>query len=358
MMRNEPRQTAWHRLRVPGLPISARLDRRAPLVIAVLLTIMVVALVISVSYGEFTLSPLDVVRATLGLPTEAENAPLVVRVLRLPRILAGVLVGIALALSGTMLQGVTRNDLASPDILGISAGAGLVAVWLITTVSSASAMILPWAALAGGLGTALLIYAFAWQAGSAPIRLVLVGIGLGSIASALTSYLLITSEINQAQQAMIWLAGSLYARDWSHVRTLTLWLAILGPATLLLARPLNALALGDDLAVGVGMRLEVTRGLLTLVSVALAAVAVAMSGTIGFVGFVAPHMARRLVGPGHEGLLPTAALLGGLLIVVADLVARWIIAPAELPVGVVTAVLGAPYFFYLLYRRGGNAIKK
>jgi iron complex transport system permease protein len=319
------------------------------LVLAVLIPLVLAGLILSVGYGDYAIAPADVVRAALGLETGNPDHALVVRLFRLPRILAGLLVGMALALSGAALQGITRNALADPGLLGVNAGAGLAAVWIITTATVSSRW-LPWAALVGGLIMAALIYLLAWQEGSAPVRLILVGVGLAALANAATSYLIMTSEILQAQQAMIWLTGSLYSHDWSQVRTLAVWLAVLLPGLWLLARQLNTLGLGDHLAVGLGMRLELQRGLLLLISVALAAVSVSVAGAIAFVGFVAPHMARRLVGPAHEALLPTAALIGGLLVVLSDLVARWIIAPAELPVGVVTAILGAPYFLYLLYR--------
>jgi iron complex transport system permease protein len=141
-----------------------------------------------------------------------------------------------------------------------------------------------------------------------------------------------------------------YGRGWEHVRTIFLWLVVLLPLTILMARQLNTLGLGDDLAKGLGLQVEIQRGLLLVLSVALAAVAVSVSGTVGFVGLVAPHITRRLVGPSHEGLLPITALLGGVLLMFADLLGRWVISPSELPMGIVVAMIGAPYFAYLLYQ--------
>jgi iron complex transport system permease protein len=284
--------------------------------------------------------------------TDDQRHALVVRAFRLPRILVALLVGMALALSGAILQGITRNDLADPGILGINAGAGVVAVWYLTRAASPSLLLLPWLALVGALVAALLIYLLAWRQGSEPLRLILIGVGIAALGSALINFWIIRSDVLQAQQALVWLAGSVYGSNWKEVQTMLLWCAILLPLTLLAARQLNTLSLGDGVAVVLGMRVELQRGLLIALSAALAAVSVSVAGTIGFVGFAAPHIARRLVGPTHEGLLITTALVGGLLLVVSDLVARWIIAPSELPVGVVTAILGAPYFGYLLYQRG------
>jgi iron complex transport system permease protein len=261
------------------------------------------------------------------------------------------MVGAALAAAGTIMQGITRNPLADPYLLGVSGGAGLVAVALIVWLNSVPASLLPFAAFAGGLIEAVAIYLFAWRGGSStPIRLILIGIGLGAMVSALTTVLLLFGDINDVQQAYVWLTGSVYGRTWDHVGALGGWLLLFLPLAFVLARGMNVLNLGDDTARGVGMRVELGRGLLLFISVALTAAAVAVSGTIGFVGLVAPHITRRLVGPSHEGLLPISALFGGALLVAADLVGRIVVAPSELPVGIVTALIGAPYFAFLLIR--------
>jgi iron complex transport system permease protein len=197
---------------------------------------------------------------------------------------------------------------------------------------------------------ALLIYLLAWNQGSSPIRLILVGVGLGAIASAFTSLLITFGNIYDVSQALVWLAGSVYGRSWEHIRALLPWLIAFVPAAFLGARELNTLHLGDDVARGLGSQVEWQRGMLLIACVALAGVSVATAGTIGFVGLMAPHLARQIVGPAHEGLLPTAALVGGLIVVLADLLGRSLFAPIELPCGVVTAAVGTPYFLYLLYR--------
>ncbi len=337
----------WYTLRIGQF--SYKLDRRTIPIFVILSLIGIGVLVTSVSYGEFDITPIEVLQTILGIETDDSRHELVVWTFRLPRILVAFMVGAALSVSGTILQGITRNPLADPGILGVTSGASLAAVativWFDVPISW-----LPFAAFGGAVIMAILIFLFAWNGGSSPVRLILVGVGLSAVAGALTSLMIVFGEINQVQQATIWLAGSVYGRGWEHVRTITLWLAVLLPITILLARQLNTLGLGDDLAKGLGLRVEFQRITLMLLSVALAAIAVSVSGTVGFIGLVAPHITRRLVGPLHEGLVPTAALLGGVLLMFADLIGRWVISPSELPVGIVAAMIGAPYFAYLLYQ--------
>jgi iron complex transport system permease protein len=324
------------------------------LVALVILIFTAVTLVFSISYGEYDIPPLEVVRTILNINQDHpdyKNYALVVHTFRLPRIVLAFLVGMALATSGTIMQGITRNPLADPYLLGVSGGAGLAAVAIIVWLRNVPFGLLPWAAFFGALLMAGAIFTLAWKNGSStPIRLILIGIALESVVGAFTTVMLLFGEINDVQQAYVWLTGSVYGRNWEHVQSLGAWLIVFLPAAFLLARGLNTLGLGDDTAKGLGMRVEYQRGLLLLVSVALAAAAVAVSGTIGFVGLIAPHITRRLVGPAHEGLLPVSALFGGALLVLADLIGRWVIAPSELPVGIVIAMIGAPYFMYLLYR--------
>lgn len=354
MERSSELRPVWLTLRPRGVPFSFRIDRRVPLIALVILIFTAVTLVFSISYGEYDIPPLEVVRTILNINQDHpdyKNYALVVHTFRLPRIVLAFLVGMALATSGTIMQGITRNPLADPYLLGVSGGAGLAAVAIIVWLRNVPFGLLPWAAFFGALLMAGAIFTLAWKNGSStPIRLILIGIALESVVGAFTTVMLLFGEINDVQQAYVWLTGSVYGRNWEHVQSLGAWLIVFLPAAFLLARGLNTLGLGDDTAKGLGMRVEYQRGLLLLVSVALAAAAVAVSGTIGFVGLIAPHITRRLVGPAHEGLLPVSSLFGGALLVLADLIGRWVIAPSELPVGIVIAMIGAPYFMYLLYR--------
>jgi iron complex transport system permease protein len=349
LTRRAPAGSAWWAVRLGRF--SWLVPRRIVPVGGVLLLLIAITVVGSVGQGEYRIAPLDVVRATLGLETGNADHALVVRTFRLPRIVLAALVGAALALSGAVLQGITRNPLAEPGVLGINQGAGLAAVALLTLAPAASGALLPWVALSGGLLAALLIYLLAWNRGAAAVRLLLVGIGLGAVASALTTFLIVFGDVTDVQRALVWLTGSVYGRTWEHVRMLGLWMAVLVPPVLLGARALNILSLGDAPARALGQRVEFARGSLIVVAVALATGAVAVAGTVAFAGLVAPHAARRLVGPAFEALLPVSALFGALLLLVADLIGRTVIAPSQLPVGLVTAVIGAPYLLYLLRRQ-------
>jgi iron complex transport system permease protein len=330
--------------------VSLRLDRRVPTILLCLTVAIGVAMVINVGRGEYPIAPLDIVKTLLGLDKGNSDHAFVINTLRLPRTLVALMVGAAFAIAGTIFQGLTRNPLADPGIIGINAGAGLAAVAVIVLFPSAPIYILPVTAFAGAFLIAILIYSLAWNNGSSPILLILIGVGLSAIATALTSLLITFGQISDVSSALVWLAGSVYGRTWEQVLSLLPWLIIFVPLALVNSRHLNALNLGDDVAKGLGSRIEWQRGLLVLVGVALAGAGVATAGTISFVGLIAPHLGRELVGTNHQGLIPTAALLGGIIVVLADLLGRTLFAPLELPCGVVTAVIGAPYFLYLLIR--------
>ncbi len=340
--------------RVPIRPwggrVSFRLDPRAVVVFVALGAVAFAGVVANVGYGEYPIPPLDVVKTLLGIETGDAQYGFIVETLRLPRALVAVLVGAALAVSGAILQGLTRNDLAAPDIVGVNAGAGLVAVSMIVAFPSVPATYLPPAAFGGGLFVALLLYLLAWRGSSSPMRLILIGVGISAVATALTTVMITFGDIYQVSQALVWLTGSVYGRSWEQIWPLLPWLVVFLPLAFLKARHLNALNLGDEVARGLGARVELERGLLLVASVALAASAVATAGTIGFVGFMAPHIARRLVGPSHGGLLPVSAITGGAMVVLADFVGRTVFAPLEIPCGIVTSAVGAPFFLYLLYR--------
>ena len=338
----------WLIIRPKVLPISFHLDRRVPLILLILTLVTMVAMIISVGYGEYLISPLDVVKTLFGLPTANGDYAFIINTLRLPRTITAFLVGMGLAIAGTITQGITRNPLAAPSIIGVNAGATLAAVTLLILLPNTPVSLLPFAAFGGALTVSLLIYLLAWQGGSSPVRLILVGIGFSLIAGALTDIMITFGEINTVSQALVWLAGSVYGRTWSQVYSLIPWIIIFGAIALLLTRELNTLNLGDEVARGLGSQVEWQRGLLLLTAVALAGASVATAGTVGFVGLMSPHLGRQLVGASHEGLLPVSAMLGGMLVVIADLLGRVLFAPLELPCGIITAAIGAPYFVYLL----------
>lgn len=347
-------QPSWVTLRAGKLPFSARFDRRAPIVALIILAIAAAVMVISINTGQYNMTVFDVIQTLLGTNTDHadyKNFSLVVHTFRLPRIMLAFLVGMALATSGTLMQGLTRNPLADPFLLGVSSGAGLAAVTVIVVMKKVALSELPFWAFAGALATAAIIYTLSRKDGtSSPIRLILIGIAIEATLGAFTTLILTFGNINDVQQAYVWLSGSVYGRNWEHVHVMLGWIAVGLPAAFLTARALNMMGLGDDTAKGLGLAVEAQRIFLLIVAVMLAAASVSMAGTIGFVGLVAPHIVRRLVGPSHEALIPISALFGGLLVMTADLIGRWVIAPSELPVGIVTAMIGAPYFLYLLFR--------
>lgn len=344
--------SVWFAVRAGRFPFSFRLDRRVPLVWLATVIATLAVMVVNIGVGEYSIAPLDVIRTLLHIETgHFEDYNFIVNILRLPRMLVAALVGLALGISGTILQSLTRNPLASPGILGINTGAGLAVVVLIIVFDVTAPGVIPLAAFAGASAVAILIYLAAWRDGDSPFRLILIGIGLGAITQALTTLIITFGALFNVQRALIWLAGSVYGRSWDDFWPLFAWTLLCVPSTCLLARDLNALHLGEDMARGLGNRVEMQRGLLCLAAVALAGVAVATAGAIGFVGLIAPHIARRLVGPDHVGLLPTAGLIGALVVVSADLAGRTVFAPIELPVGLVTAAVGAPFFIYLLLRQ-------
>ncbi len=345
------KQSSWIVVRIPHLPVSIRIDRRVPPVLLLATLATLVVMVVNIGVGEYLIAPLDVVKSILHLPSANADHDFIVNTLRLPRMLVAVMVGLALGISGAILQGLTRNPLADPDILGISPGAGLVAVTLIVVVRNVSSQMVSFGAFAGALLAALLIYLLAWRGGDSPLRLILIGIGLGAVAGALTTLMITFGDLYDVQRALIWLTGSVYGRSWKELWALLPWVLLFVPPALLLARDLNTLNLGEEIAHGLGVSVALRRGLLMLMAVALAGSTVAAAGTIAFVGLMAPHIARRLVGVDHNGLLPAAGLVGAFTMVAADLIGRTLFAPIELPVGLVTAGIGAPFFIYLLWQQ-------
>lgn len=335
-------------LRLHPLPAAVRVDARVPLVTFLLGLTTLAAITVHVAVGEFPLTPDEVVRTLVG--GGAAEHRFIVMGLRLPRALVATAVGVALGASGAIVQGLTRNPLAAPEIVGVTAGANLAAVSVLVLFSGLPAALLPVAALVGALGASAAVYVLAWRDGSHPTRLLLVGIGVSAAAQALVTAVVVTAPSYSVLQAVVWLTGSVYGRGWADLRTIAPWLIVLLPAAFVLARRLDVLQLGDWVAAGLGSNIERDRGLLLLVGVALAAIAVAVAGPIAFVGLMAPHIARRMVGPSATGLLVVSALAGAGLVTIADVLARVTFAPIEIPAGVVTPVVGVPYLILLLYR--------
>ena len=268
--------------------------------------------------------------------------------IRLPRTIVALLVGVNLSLSGAVLQAVMKNPLADPHIIGISSGAGLTGILVLLLLPEYGALVTP-AAFVGAMGAAVLIYLLAWKNGIRPVRIILAGVAVSAFLGAGISALMILYS-DRVHSALMWMVGGLSARSWPHV--FMLWPYALAGAFLafLGARQLNILQLGDEVAKGLGLHVERTRILMTAVAALLAASAVSVVGLLGFVGLIVPHAARLLLGNDYRYLLPGAALLGAAVLTASDTVARLAFAPVELPVGILMAVLGAPFFLFLLRR--------
>ncbi|MGI5492159.1 FecCD family ABC transporter permease [Microtetraspora malaysiensis] len=317
------------------------------------LALIAVLVALSLRIGDFPLSLGEIVASLTG----TGGNHFVVVELRLPRALTGVLVGAALGLSGAITQSIARNALASPDILGVTSGASVTVVAVIvgsgTVYGGASGALagvgIPVAALAGGLIGAVIVYSLAWRRGLDGYRLVLVGVGVAAVFTNVKYWLMTTGDVNDSSRAMVWISGSLNGRGWEHVAPVAYALVVLVPLCLAGTRVLSALRFGDETATGLGVRLNAARAVLLLGAVLLAAVATAAAGPIAFVALAAPQIALRLAGVAQPPLV-VSAVTGAVLTSAADLTARSLFAPVELPVGVVTAVLGAPYLIYLLIR--------
>jgi iron complex transport system permease protein len=334
--------------------LSFLIDRKASITFGVLVLAAFIIFVISTGTGEMKISPLTVVKVFFGGGPEMET--LIIKSFRLPRIIVALMVGVSLAVAGGILQGMIRNPLASPDVLGITGGASVAVVAFLAVFSDKSNALtvsiawLPFAAFLGAGIVAFLVYFLAWKNGVSPIRLVLIGIGISTLMQALTTLMMIMGPIYQASQANIWITGTVYGSSWKNVATLVPWTVIFLIIALVAARTINIQELGDEVATGLGGKVQKQRFTLLMISTALIGSSVAFAGGIGFVGLMAPHMARRLVGSSFGALLPAAALIGGILVMVADLIGRTLFSPLEIPAGVFTAGIGAPYFIYLLFK--------
>lgn len=334
--------------------ISFLVDRRASKIILLLFVIAIATLIVSTGLGDMKINPITVVKTFFGGGSSLEQ--LVVLKFRLPRIFVALFVGIALAMAGGILQGIIRNPLASPDIIGITGGASAAVVGFLAIFSNKDNSLtvsigwLPVAAFIGATIVAFLVYFLAWKDGVSPIRLVLIGIGISAVMQAFTTLLMILGPIYRAGEANIWITGTVNGSNWGNVAVIVPCVFVLACIALISARKINIQEFGDELATGVGSHVQKQRFFLLILSTALVGTAVAFGGGIGFVGLMAPHMARRLVGSSFGVLLPASAFIGGMLVMVADLIGRTVFTPLEVPAGVFTAAIGAPYFIYLLFR--------
>ncbi|WP_243726156.1 FecCD family ABC transporter permease [Actinomadura rubrisoli] len=331
-------------VRTPG-GLSLRFRPRALVVAALCLLAALCMGVLLIGSGDFPMSPADVVRTLAGQGSPADS--LIVNQIRLPRVVTGLAVGAALGLAGAIFQSLVRNPLGSPDILGFSQGAATGVLAMIVLVGGGSAAVASGAA-AGGLATGVLVYAVAGRSGAHGQRLILVGIGVAAILTGVNGYLLTQASITDAARAVLWLTGSLDGRDWSDSAPLLVALAVLGPLVLVgCGRALRMLEMGDDAAHGLGVPIERARLIMLAAAVLLTSLAAAAAGPVAFVALTAPQLARRLTRTAGPNLLP-ATCMGAALLVAADWVAQRAFPGHQLPVGVVTGLLGGGYLVWLL----------
>ncbi len=333
--------------------------QRRRVVCGVLAVLLLAAIILSAAHGPANIPYGDVARLLLrsaGLPVGLDlpaSDLAIVSTIRLPRILIGALVGAALACAGAAMQGVFRNALADPGLLGVTAGGGFAAVLTITSgLAGISLLTLPAAAFLGALCASIAVYSLSMVRGRTDIStLILAGMAISALLSALTTtILLFTKDYSAVQAALGWLFGGLQGRGWDHLRVAAIPVLAAIVATFAYSRDLNLLLTGEESAQSLGVNVPRTRFILLTLASLMTGAAVSIAGGIGFVGLMVPHMLRLIVGPDHRVLLPACALGGAVFLVLADTAARLIIQPAELQVGVLTAVLGAPFFLFLLWR--------
>ncbi|MDQ1039592.1 iron complex transport system permease protein [Streptomyces sp. V3I8] len=327
-----------------GGGLSVRIDVRASTVVALLLVAALTASVVLIGTGDFPISAGDVLKTLLGGGDAGQE--FIVDELRLPRVLVGLLVGASLGLGGALFQAVSRNPLGSPDVLGLGQGSTAGALVMIVLFSGSATQVTV-GALVGGLVTGLAIYLLAWKRGMHGYRLVLVGIGVSAIVTAVNGYLITKADLVDATRAVVWMTGSLNGRDWAQVWPLLGLCAVLVPLVLGNGRALRMLEMGDDVAYALGVRVERTRLVLMVAAVLLTASATAAAGPVAFVALTAPQLARRLTRSPGPNLVP-AMCMGATLLVVADWASQRAFGADQLPVGVLTGVVGGVYLLWLL----------
>ena len=310
----------------------------------VTLSLMVLLFGLSIRLGTYTLSFEEIWAAFQ--PDDKNYFTLMEY--RLPRAVLAILLGGALAISGVLVQSVVRNPLASPDILGINNAAGLIAVSVLMFLPNLAFYWMPIFAFLGGVLSFVILWivcGFNFR----PIKMAIIGVALSALWAAISHYLMLTNPV-EINTAMLWLTGSLWGRSWSYLTVVLPWLLVLLPLPFIFCRDLDTLGLGENKASTLGVTVNKVQISVLVLAVALSTTAVAICGPIAFLGLVAPHLARRLVGGRHRTLLPAALIIGALLLQLSDILARVIDPPTELPAGILTAIIGAPYFFYLLMR--------
>ncbi|CAM3707563.1 FecCD family ABC transporter permease [Marinicrinis lubricantis] len=316
---------------------------------------------VSLTSGVYEMRVMDVIRTLLRVQPHTDY-DLIIWEFRLPRILIAILVGMGLAVAGAVVQSITRNDLADPGILGINAGASASMVIFLFFYQGSihgsglmSVMAMPLFGLIGGLLSAVLIYIFSWKNGRMDAqRLILTGIAVASGLGAITLFFTMKMNPGDFEMAAVWNSGSVYNANWKYIASIVPWLAVLLPLIVRKAYLLDLFRLREESQIGLGISVQKERALLLLYSIGIVSACVSVSGGIGFIGLMAPHIAKQLVSGGHRRFIPLCAVIGALLVLTADYIGKTWFEPVELPAGMMIAIIGVPYFVLLLYRKNGR----
>lgn len=331
-----------------------KINSKTLLVILILVVLIFITLLVSLNMGSFSIEPMDVIKTFLG--QGQRNHEIAIFKLRLPRIVIALLVGSALSTAGVILQGVTKNDLADSGILGINSGAALFVVVYIYLMngnvyegmSNLTVFTMPIVALVGALFGAFLIYSLAWKGGINSSRLLLIGIGVNIAFTSILTIFQLKFTTQEFNRVMAWTSGSIWGTSWKYVIAVLPFIVIFMGITIYKSKYIDVLNLGDEVSISLGVDVEKQRRRLIIYAVILSGVSTAVAGSISFLGLIAPHIGRKIIGPKHKRLIPVSALIGTLLLLIADTISRNLLAPIEIPVGIVVSIIGVPYFIYLM----------
>ena len=326
------------------------------IVTGILIILLLISFVITLCWGTYKVTPVEVIRTLLGNGTRLQNTAILD--IRLPRLLVGIFVAIALSTAGAILQTITKNDLADTGIIGINAGASVAAVLFITYSTGAyyselgelSIFVLPLMAIIGAAVTALIIYFMSSRGGIRPKRLLLIGIGLNAGLNAFITFFTIRGGVGDYNRVLVWTSGSLWGSGWSYAKVIIPIVVIMFMLVLLNHKKLDVLSLSDELSISLGLNIEKERKKFLTYAVILAGSATAFAGNIGFLGLISPHIAKKLVGPYHKNFIVISAMISVIIMVIADAVSKNLFSPIEIPVGITVSIFGVPYFIYLMMK--------
>ena len=330
--------------------------KRFKIVLAVLIALLLISFMVTLCWGTYKISPSQVLNTLLGNGSKLQNTAIMS--IRLPRMLVGIFVAIALSTAGCILQTITKNDLADTGIIGINAGASVAAVLFITYSTGAyyselgelSIFVLPFMAIIGAGVSALIIYMMSSRKGKKPKRLLLIGIGLNAGLNAFITFFTFRGGVGDYNRVLVWTSGSLWGSGWTYAKVIIPIVALMFIVVLLNHKKLDVLNLSDELSISLGLNLEKERKKFLTFAVILAGTATAFAGNIGFLGLISPHIARKLVGSYHKNFITISAMISIIIVILADAVSRNLFSPIEIPVGITVSIFGVPYFIYLMMK--------